>query len=198
VRALHVPEFDGDEKRPVGRPSKYDPDYHPIHAFRYALLGATDKDLAASFEISDSTLHLWKLEHPEFSESITKGKEEADAKVGSRLYMRAVGYQHRAVKIFCTKGGDIIEAEYDEHHPPDVAAIIFWLKNRQKKNWRDKHEIGTEPGSPIEVDATVRPGAVDISKLSPEQLVQFRALLAETGVALEDPQAGIEDNSDLG
>jgi hypothetical protein len=38
------------------------------------------------------------------------------------LPARAVGYHHDAVKIFCKKDGEIIEAPYVEHVPPDVTA----------------------------------------------------------------------------
>jgi hypothetical protein len=33
--------------------------------------------------------------------------------------------------------------------PPDVTAAIFWLKNRRKEDWKDKHEIGGDPNTPI-------------------------------------------------
>ena len=52
-------------------------------------------------------------------------------------YQRAVGYHPDAVKIFCKKDGEIIEAPYVEHVPPDVTAQIFWLKNRDPAHWRD-------------------------------------------------------------
>ena len=47
------------------------------------------------------------------------------------LYERANGYSYDAVKIFCSRDGEIIEAPYAEHVPPDVNACIFWLKNRR-------------------------------------------------------------------
>ena len=53
------------------------------------------------------------------------------------LYERANGYSYDAVKIFCSRDGEIIEAPYVEHVPPDVTACIFWLKNRRPQDWRD-------------------------------------------------------------
>ena len=29
-----------------------------------------------------------------------------------------------------------------KHHPPDTTAAIFWLKNRRRDDWRDRHDIG--------------------------------------------------------
>jgi PAS domain S-box-containing protein len=52
------------------------------------------------------------------------------------LYSRAVGYTFDAVKIFCTKNGQVTKVPYREHVPPDVTACIFWLKNRKPAELR--------------------------------------------------------------
>ncbi len=52
-----------------------------------------------------------------------------------------MGYSHEAVKIFCDKDGNITEAPYTERYPPDTAACIFWLKNRQPDKWKDKQDL---------------------------------------------------------
>ena len=57
------------------------------------------------------------------------------------LYERANGYSYDAVKIFCSRDGEIIEAPYAEHVPPDVNACIFWLKNRRPQDWRDVQNV---------------------------------------------------------
>jgi hypothetical protein len=42
------------------------------------------------------------------------------------------------VKIFMPAGREKpVYAPYVEHVPPDVAAGIFWLKNRDPQHWRD-------------------------------------------------------------
>jgi hypothetical protein len=35
---------------------------------------------------------------------------------------------------------------------PDVTAQIFWLKNRQPKEWRDKVEVHNEHAGTIKID----------------------------------------------
>ena len=35
----------------------------------------------------------------------------------------------------------MLQVPYEVHHPPDTAAASLWLRNRQPKLWRDKHEI---------------------------------------------------------
>lgn len=127
------------EKRPVGRPTSYKPEYCE-QAYKLCLLGADDKRIADFFDVAESTLNNWKIEYPEFMESLKAGKEGADAAIAASLYHRAKGYSHEAVKIFNDQGRPL-EVPYTEHYPPDTTAAIFWLKNRQPKQWRDKQEV---------------------------------------------------------
>lgn len=138
-----------------GRPTKYRAAFAE-QARKLCLLGATDKELAAFFEVSVQTLNTWKKEHPAFLESMTRGKMMADAEVADRLYQRALGYSHKAVKMF-QAGGEILTEEYDEHYPPDTQAASLWLRNRQPRKWRDKQELehSGKDGAPIEVKTRV-------------------------------------------
>lgn len=104
-------------------------------------LGATEPELADFFGVSVTTLHNWREHHPEFLEALNEGRQEADANVAQRLYERAMGYSHPAVKIHVGKDGDVTEVPYTEHYPPDTVAAIFWLKNRQRMKWRDRQEV---------------------------------------------------------
>jgi len=138
----------------AGRPTDYRPEMVE-QAKKLCELGATDRELARFFQVSESTINLWKLEHPEFSESLKLGKEASDERVARSLYHRALGYSHDAVKIFADpKTGAEKVVEYTEHYPPDTTAAIFWLKNRRPKEWRDKvdHEHSGPEGGPIKVD----------------------------------------------
>lgn len=124
----------------AGRPTDYRTEF-PDKARKLCLLGATDKELADFFEVSESTINLWKISHPEFSESIARGKVSADAEVAEKLYHRALGYSHNAVKIFMPAGAQTpVYADYTEHYPPDTQAASLWLRNRQGSKWRDKQE----------------------------------------------------------
>lgn len=121
-----------------GRPTDYREEYAE-QAYKLALLGATDKDLADFFEVTETTINNWKLAHIKFFESLKKGKMVADATVAESLYKRANGYEHEDVDIKMYEGR-IIETKLIKHYPPDTTAGIFWLKNRQPKQWRDKQE----------------------------------------------------------
>ncbi len=65
----------------------------------------------------------------------------ADATVAEKLFKRATGYEHLAVKISANPNGDEHVTEYVERYPPDTTACIFWLKNRQRDKWRDRQDI---------------------------------------------------------
>jgi len=123
----------------VGRPSKYRTEYAE-QAYKLCLLGATDKDMASFFDVNEDTINEWKKTHEEFSESLKRGKLEADAVIASKLYHRAKGYEHPEDKIFNDQGVPLVVPTI-KHYPPDTTAAIFWLKNRQPKQWRDKQEV---------------------------------------------------------
>lgn len=128
-------------KQKAGRPSSYKPEFTG-QVFNYCLLGATDEELADFFEVSVTTIDNWKKEHPEFLGAMKRGKAQADAEVAEKLFQRAKGYSHNAVKIFMPAGKDEpVYADYVEHYPPDTAAAFIWLKNRQSGKWRDKQEV---------------------------------------------------------
>lgn len=112
------------EKKKRGRKSEYRIEYAD-QALKLCLLGATDKELAEFFSVSEQTLNKWKKDYPEFLESLKKGKNIADANVASRLYNRAIGYSCKATK-FATSEGKITDSkEYIEHYPPDTTAAII-------------------------------------------------------------------------
>ena len=128
------------KKKSRGRKSEYREEYAE-QALKLCLLGATDKEIAEFFSVSEQTLNSWKKKFPQFLESLKKGKAVADANVASRLYSRAIGYDAKATKFATNEGRITDKVEYTEHYPPDTTAAIFWLKNRQPAKWRDKKEV---------------------------------------------------------
>lgn len=124
-----------------GRPSSFKPEFVE-QAYKLCLLGMTDAEMAAFFEVTEDTVNEWKKVHPEFSVSIKSGKANADADVAEKLYRRACGYSHEAVKIFMPAGHDKpFYAPYTEHYAPDTQAASLWLRNRQPAKWRDKVDM---------------------------------------------------------
>lgn len=126
----------------VGRPRIYQEIYNE-QVEKLCKLGATDKEIADFFEVTEQTINNWKNDFPEFFESIKAGKIQADANVAQALYHRAIGYEHKDVDIRVVDK-EIVETELIKYYPPDPTAGIFWLKNRRSKEWRDKQEIAAE------------------------------------------------------
>lgn len=123
----------------IGRPSKYQPEFAE-QALKLCRLGAKDTELADFFHVSEQTINAWKDAYPKFLESLKEGKGLADAEVADKLFKRATGYEHTAVKISASPDGKEHITEYVEKYPPDTTAAIFWLKNRRPDLWRDKVE----------------------------------------------------------
>ena len=112
------------KKHAGGRPTKYKPEYAD-EAVKLCILGATDAEMADFFGVTEQTFNNWKHQYPEFFESLKDGKIKADANVSRSLYQTAI--------------------------EGNTTAQIFWLKNRQPRQWRDKQEIDhTTKGEKIE------------------------------------------------
>jgi hypothetical protein len=120
----------------IGRPSKYTEDMK-TQAVKLAVCGWTDVQIADFFGIAESTFHIYKKKHSDFSESLSNAKSLADAEVEYSLYEKACGYSHEDVHISNFQG-DITLTPITKHYPPDTAAAKHWLNNRQKDRWRDK------------------------------------------------------------
>ena len=127
------------EYRSPGRPTKF------TEAIANTILGMakhglTDTQMASCVNITEQTLNNWKIAHPDFFESLKEEKAKADMIVADCLYKKATG----AIKTeeltsgICPKTGDIIETTKVKEHLPDTTSMIFWLKNRDQKRWRDK------------------------------------------------------------
>lgn len=130
----------------MARPTSYKPEFVET-ARELCAQGATDREVAHALDIAESTLYVWQNKYPEFAEALKVSKAIADDRVERSLYRRAVGYSFDAVKIF--QNGTQIP--YVEHVPPDTTAMIFWLKNRRKAQWRDRTELTGADGAPLTV-----------------------------------------------
>lgn len=137
-----------------GRPTEYKEEYVE-QAAKLCALGATDDEMADFFGIHRSTLYRWKLDHPDFCDAIKSAKEIADERVERSLYQKATGYdftEEQAIKVKLEQHKEEVEVvEVRRHSPADTTAAIFWLKNRRKDEWRDKHEhqIAGDPDNPV-------------------------------------------------
>ena len=115
-------------------------------AFAFAMLGATNTELAALLGINRATVDNWMEKDEGFQLAVQEGRAQADANVVASLYRNATGFEYPTIKTFYDKdSGQVIEHHVMEYHKPDTTAQIFWLKNRQRDRWRDVN-AGTAEG----------------------------------------------------
>lgn len=145
-------------KSKTGRPSDFNPDYIEV-AYNLCLCGAVDADLAIVFNVNRDTITEWKKKHPDFSVAITRAKQVADGKIARSLFERAQGFSwQEEIAIKYKKAKDVEDVKVvtvTRTVPPDTMACIFWLKNRQRRNWREKVDPtlpGNKQKAPIIMD----------------------------------------------
>ena len=119
----------------------------------WARNGLVDEQIAQNMGINVSTLYDYKKKYPEISESLKRGKEVTDIIVENALYKNAIGFEYKEESVVTCKevtykdGKRVKEitkpqiVSLTKRKIPETTAIIFWLKNRKPKVWRDKQEI---------------------------------------------------------
>jgi hypothetical protein len=142
------------KKQSRGRPTKYRAEYVQ-QAHKLSIKGFIDREIADFFKVQESTITRWKQKHSDFCTSLKRGKYEFDTgKVVNSLLRRALGYQYKEETQELTrpdpKTGErklITTKVVIKEIAPDPTSMIFWLKNRQSDEWRDKHsyEHGLTP-----------------------------------------------------
>lgn len=150
--------------------SKYKPEYDK-QAEVACKLGATDANLAELFGVSITTIQNWKLNHKTFFDTVKNAKDFYDTEgVENALLKRAKGFEYKEVKTVLDANGKAIPDQTQvtqKQALPDTGACAFWLKNRNPARWRDKQEqVITDDRSDI-----------DLSKLSDDELKQFKELI---------------------
>jgi hypothetical protein len=115
------------ERRPVGRPSEYDPAYCE-RVMELGRQGKSKAQMAAALGCCRNTLDAWAEAHPEFLSAVKLGQE-------------------LALAWWEDQGQDGITAEKF-----NATAFIFQMKNRFREDYRDKqdHELTGPNGGPIQ------------------------------------------------
>ena len=126
------------KKTKMGAPTKYNIEYNE-QVEKLCMLGAIDIELADFFNVCEKTIDNWKKDN-DFLQSIKRGKEIADMKVVESLFKRANGYEHNDIH-FSSYEGNVTQTPYIKRYAPDPTSMIFWIKNRRPRQWRDKQEM---------------------------------------------------------
>lgn len=139
-----MPSIQSKGGRPKDSGLKWREEFRP-QILKLVKLGLIEDEIAEFFGVDGRTFRKWKFNEPGLLEQVKLSKLQADEKVVQSLFRRATGYTHPAVKIF--ENGT--KVEYEEHYAPDTTAMIFWLKNRDEKKWRDRREITGAAGGSV-------------------------------------------------
>lgn len=127
----------------MGRPSKYSTHVEPRLAeiTDWVRNGASDREVAQRLGISADSLIVYKKQFPEFSECLKNTRAYVDGQVENSLLKRALGYTYEETTKELDATGKKIIKTVTKHVSPDTTAMIFWLKNRRPKEWRDVKNI---------------------------------------------------------
>jgi hypothetical protein len=140
------------KKKKGGRPTKFKLEYIQMGRDVCQYLGATDIVLARIFKTTEQGIHNWRKAHPKFAAALKQGKDTYDINmVEDALLRRAMGYEYKEIETTIKKVpgtgkkkgksvGRIIEKKIRRKQmAPDVQACIFWLCNRNRDRWNNKH-----------------------------------------------------------
>jgi len=154
-----------------------------------ARMGARICDIAEFFNVSHICVDKWKQQNVDFREAYLEGHWLFGMKVGETLGQRALGYSYTEIEKsqHVDRQGEIrdLVKTTTKHMPPDVTAIIFYLKNRFRDSWMDVHRA--------EIDARID---VDISKkLDMEVLTDDeKAMIKSIAIKNISSVHGVSDN----
>lgn len=95
----------------------------------WARMGLSNEQIAHNAGLSLSTFYKWQAEHKEFADAIKQGKEVVDFMMENALFRNGMN--------------------------GNVAAQIFWLKNRKPGVWKEHHEMAIEAKSEESIRAWI-------------------------------------------
>ena len=115
-----------------------------------ASFGLTNEQIASVWGVHKGTLYRYFKKYPGLKSAMSTAKIRADASVVQSLRRRALGYNYvettyKEIPV-PQPNGTLVTKKYKEKEvhksmAPDTLAIIWWLKNRDPANWRDRTDL---------------------------------------------------------
>jgi transcriptional regulator with XRE-family HTH domain len=131
-----------------GPKSLYEERFDEI-AYELATRGLTQKQIAARFGIADRTLRKWMEQNPSLREAMDAGYAVSVGNVENALYRAATGFTYEEEVL--NKDGEVVTLR--KYEKPNTTAIIFYLCNRAKDDWKNVNRVEhtAEGGKPLTV-----------------------------------------------
>lgn len=119
----------------------------------YLNSGHTEASVAERFGVGVSTWQRYKSKYPEFREQIRKAGMNATALVVNSIFKRANGYEYEEIHTEITDNGRQNQRQQSSGNqkrvikkvtkqvPPDTAAAIFIVTNRDPEHWKNQQNI---------------------------------------------------------
>ena len=133
----------------MGRPSRYEKEIKPhLEEIRKAVeAGATDKEIAKAFNISESTIYEYKKKYPQFLEAFARGREQVVIEIKAALLKKALGFTYEEEKKVGRKDKDgeniVLVEKYKRYSAPSETAAAMLLRNYDA-DWRDNDKASAE------------------------------------------------------
>ena len=117
-----------------------------------AEMGLFQHEIALCLNMNEKTFDTHLTRDPKLREALHLGKRKPDQQVQMSLYQLALGYNFQETTVeeeylVSVKDGLRIETpigkkvkKSNKHQPANPTAVLFWLKNRLPKVWKDRVE----------------------------------------------------------
>ena len=113
---------------------------------RWSFDGATEQEIYAKLNVSESIFYKMKREQPLLKQALKKGREVVDSEVVRQLHKESIGYYYKEQSAFKLKKAWYVDgkkheqeeigiAEVEKFARPQITAIIFYLVNRLSEQY---------------------------------------------------------------
>lgn len=75
IKTVAPSQIDRPEPNKVGRPSEYNPAFHPVEFIKQSNQGLTVTQIASAWGLHKATLYDWAKRHPQFLDAMSLGKQ---------------------------------------------------------------------------------------------------------------------------
>jgi hypothetical protein len=152
-------------------------------------LGARMSDVAEFFGVMPATVHAWGESNEDFQRAVREGSTMFGMKVAETLGQRALGYDYTETETaeHMDRNGHIrtLTKVTHKHMPPDVTAIIFYLKNRHRDQWADVNRVEVDTHMTVDVVERMDLTVLTAAEREMVKSIAIKSISAEHGITHE-------------